>query len=325
MYQKINKVTSTQEGNYKAGGNYNPGKTGIIIFHPANSDFLANADLATPAAKLAAVNALTVNDTYKTRAFALSNLIMPQKKGEDMTFEKRDQFTFQADNGTWEMWYTINGSYADYQKACKLLNGRGKQFRFVLGDLGDGAGKFNFRHSTTSTGVKGFKVHQITVLPLSEAIPGKAVEYQIRVAAADINEINKADHTEFGFNPYTDLNAIEDVFINQIASVTAATFKYNVSGVGGEENFAELYKGTSELKRTGAWSVVNAAGVTIPILSIAAVLTGTETTAFALALDGTDPSYVVGQKAYIKMPAPSVIFGYTGIYMESNIMEVTLT
>lgn len=324
---QINKVTAPETANYRPGGTYNVGKTGALFLHPAKNDFLSNANLQTTALKLAAIQALLVNSDKKARAQFMGNLIMPENKGEGMTFDTRDQYKFAAEPGTFDLLLTIKGTYADYQKARKMLK-NARKYKFILADLGDGTGgNFNIRHTVTSTGIAGFRIFQAHVMPLTEPTPGKPVMYQIRLAAEDINEINTASHTELGFNPYTDLQSslIEDVWLSQITSGTAGTFKFTVSGVEGEENFAELYKGTGELKQVGAFTVVNAAGVAIPKSSISGVLTGSETTGFALALDTLDASYTVGQKAYIYLSAPATIQGYTGLYMESNRLEVVLT
>lgn len=317
MTMVINQGIKAQNKNVRQGGGTKQvTKVTSLFFHPANYDFISNADLATPQAS---IQAALVHANPLRRAIFIKNLIVPEPAGQAPGYEQRDGYNFKSDKGTWEMRWQINGTYSDYLKIKEWAK-YGKRHRFILG------GEDSFiRHQTTSTGIRGHRTHEVEVLPLTEPIPGAAVKYILRVAAASIDEIAEADMTDLTFNPETTLEGIEDVKLTLGTSGTNGTFRVALKGIADEVNFANEYQLNTELRQAGAFSFVNAAGATIGITAVNLVKQGNEVVAFDIVAN-TGSNYTPNQKGYIKLSAPATIAGYTnGVYMESNELEVTLT
>jgi len=299
----------------QGGAAKNPGKINTLFFHKPNLDFLKIADYGDPKT---AIQASLVNTDFSKRAFMIKDLIAPEKKGEDPGYEKRGQFSYKSDKGTWEYHWILNGTYADYLKvkwAVKNLRG----YLVVPGDENN-----YVRHKTVATGARGFRIHEIEVMPLTEAVQGAVVKYTLRLALADIDEIAEADMTDLTFNPSLTLEGVEDAPITLGVSGTAGTFRITAKAMAGELDLCKEYDENTELRQSGAFSFVNNAGLAIGITAVNAVKLGNDTIAFDIVAN-TAANYIVNQKGYLKWSAPATIFGYIGMYLDCVELEVTLT
>lgn len=312
--QVINKVSSVNTGNFEPYGAFDPGKIRGFFLHRKTADFLTTAQLATVQTTL---QAALDNNTYTSRFFFVHELIAPENNGEQVAYETREQFKYRSDNGTWDMVFTINGTYADYIQLQQLVAGKAKLYNIVFVDENN-----VMFHVNSSTGIKGFRLHALEVLPRTEAVSGSAVRYTIRIALKDINEYNTHKHTEMGFNPFTTLTGVEQVVLAAAGSSGNGVHEVTLRSIDSQENYVELYKAAGELKQAGAWSVTLEDGTAVTVTAVNLVTVGTEATQFSLVLDQTD--YTNGDKGFIKLSGVSTIKGYISNALESNEIEVTL-
>jgi hypothetical protein len=312
--QVINKVTSVNAGNFEPYGAFDPGKIRGFFLHRKTADFLTTAQLATVQTALQTA----LEASYTSRYFFVHELIAPEENGEAVTYESREQLKFKSDEGTWDKIFTINGTYADYIQLQELFAGKKSLYNIVFVDENN-----VMFHVKTSTGIKGFDLQALEVLPRTEPISGSAVRYQIRIALKNIKQYNTHKHTEMGFNPFSTLTGVEGVVIAEVQEVSNGVHDVSIRSIDEQENYADEYKGTGELRQVGAWSAtLKDGGAAVTITSIAEVLSGTEVTAFRFTFDQT--TYTNGQVVKLKLASVSTIKGYISNALESNEIEITL-
>lgn len=312
----INKVSGQGFTNFRKGGSFDPGKWRYYFFHRKEVDFLTTAQLATMQSTL---QTAMETATEKSRFFFVGEFLKMTNNGEGVAYQTVEQHKKRSDKGTIDIIQTLNGSWAEYQKLTKLLKYLGKNYKVVPVDE-----NFVIYHNVTATGICGFTPHELHTLPITWPIQGQAAEYMARVALKNIDEIDNCYHTELGFDPTT-LTAVEDVTLSSFTSGTAGTLNVAIEAVEGEENYAELYQGTSELRQTSLFTAVDASGGAITISSLALVMDGTKVKGFAFAMDTSDPQYVVGQPLYLKIASTTGTKTATGVAMQSNTLQITMT
>lgn len=315
--QVTNKVSSVNTGNFKADtGAFDPAKIKGFFLHRKNVDFLSTAALATVQTTL---QAALENNTYTSRFFFVHGLLAPENNGEGVTYETREQLKYKSDKGTWDMIYTLDGTYADHIMLKTLFAGKSRLYNAVLVDANN-----VMLHVDTSTGIKGFDLHALEVLPYAQAVSGTAVKYMIRIALKDIEQYDSASHTEMGFNPFSTLTGVEPVTIKEVQEVSNGVHDVSIRSADRQINYADEYSGTGELRQVGAWLAnLKATGVAVTITSIASVTSGTEVTAFRFTFDQT--TYTDGQVVILKLNTVSTIKGYLVTNaLESNEIEITL-
>lgn len=313
--QVINKVSSVNSGNFEPYGAFDPGKIRGFFLHRKGTDFLTTAQLATVQTTL---QAALENNTYTSRFFFVHELIAPENNGEAVAYETREQLKYKSDKGTWDMIFTVNGTYADHIQLHQLLLGKSRLYNIVFVDENN-----VMLHLETSTGIKGFDLHALEVLPRTEPVSGSAVRYQIRIALKDIAQYDTCLHTEMGFNPFSTLTGVEQVVLASAGSSGNGVHEFTLRSPDRQENYVELYKAAGELKQAGAWLVnLKEGGTAVTVTAVNTVLSGTEAIQFSLVLDQTD--YTNGDEAIVKLNTVSTIKGYIDNALESNEVEITL-
>lgn len=316
--QVINQVTSSNNGNFDAGvGAFDPAKIRGIFLVRRGQDLVATASLATASALQTAIQAKLDNNTYTSRAFFIHELIAPENNGEAVTYETREQLKYKSDKGTWDMIFTINGTYSQHIQLKDLVAGKARSYDVIFVDENN-----VIFHLVSSTGIKGMTLHALEVLPRTEPVSGTAVRYQLRVALKNIDDYDSHKHTELGFNPFTALTGVEQVVLTAIGSSGNGVHEVTLRSPDSQENYVELYKATGELKQAGAWTVTNQDGDVIAVTAVNLVLDGTEAVQFSLVLDQTD--YTNGDTGYIRLSSVTTIKGYLSNALESNVITVAL-
>lgn len=314
--QVINGVTSVNTGNFKADtGAFDPGKIRGFFLHSKGSDFLTSAQLATVQS---ALQSALEHNTYSSRFFFVHKLIAPENNGEAVAYETREQLKYKSDKGTWDNIYTLDGTYADHIMLKELLRSKARLYNIVFVDENN-----VMFHVDTTTGIKGFDLHALEVLPYTQAVSGSAVKYMIRIALKDIEQFDSHSHTEMGFNPFTTLTGVEPVTIAEVQEVSNGVHDVSIRSADRQINYADEYKGTGELRQSGAWLAnLKDGGAAVTITSVAEVLSGTEVTAFRFTFDQL--TYTNGQVVILKLNTVSTIKGYVSNALESNQIEITL-
>lgn len=316
----VNKVTVNASGNYAAGvGKFDPGKIRGIILHPDDADLLSTANLATPALRKAALQALLINQTYNNRAFFIHKLMMPTSNGEGVSYETREQHKKQVDKGTWDMLFVVDGTWAEYQALQNFHLRTGYLAAFVDEN-------WNLQHLNTETGICGLTVHEVSIPMFEEPETGKAVKYQLRIALSDIDEKKKAKHTELGFNPFhplTGLRGIEDTVIEKIANGSTGVFHISLKSADGQTNLVPNW--AAVLNVASAWKIVNATGAAVTIASVAIISEGLEQVAFALTCTTSGNYGTAGDTLYVSQASIATLAGLGVKYHESNIITVLAT
>lgn len=314
--------TSTTPGarNWAAGvGFKDPKKFKGVIFHPSDADLLSTANTATAALAKSALQALMINATYGNRAFMIHELKDPQDNGEKPGYETRAQFKKKTDKGTWDKIYTVECTWAEYQALRKFDLKKGLLASFIDEDN-------TLWHSITDTGICGFKIHEIDVLPFEEPMVGKAVKYQLRIALSDIDEMKGASHTELGFNPFhprTGLLGVQDVVISSYGSSgSSGVFWIVLKSQDSQTSLVD--KWSAILNTASAWTFNNSSGAAITISGVTIKTVGTTKVAFILTCT-TSGNYVASDVATLKLASISTLSGLGTPYYESNEMSITLT
>lgn len=314
--QVINKVTSVNAGNYKADtGAFDPGKIRGLFLHRKNVDFLTTAQLATIQTTL---QAALENNTYSDRFFFVPGLTMPENNGEAVAYETREQKKVKSDKGTWDYLFTIDGTYADHIMLKTLFAGKSRLYNIVFVDENN-----VMFHVDTSTGIKGFDLHALEVLPYTMPVSGSAVKYMIRIALKDIDQYDNHSHTEMGFNPFSTLTGVEPVVLASAGSSGNGVHEFTLRSADRQINYVNEYNASGELKQAGAWLVnKKSGGAAVAVTAVGVVTSGTEDIQFSLTLDQTD--YTNGDVAIVKLNTVSTIKGYISNAIESNEVEITL-
>lgn len=318
MAQVINKTPVAAEKNYApSNGKYDPGKTYGAIFHPKNTNLLTYAQRTDIVTNL---NAALVNASSSIRATFLRKFDpSPENNGEGVTFTTRGQKKKASEMGTWDMVFTLENPYADYIQAAELAP-QLKGTRCVLVDENS-----VMRHNETSThDIYGFLVDEVTVYPMSEAVLGETVKYQVRIALNDILEVSRAKHTHITNSLGAKVNAFDQTILTGVEQGTLTYNGTSANGVhtffveasSGEENLVALYPSTSQLKQVGAFPVTKADGTAVTTTSVDILSVNGEQVLIELTLDQT--SYTNGDAAYINGAAIATMFGYIGRYIKFN-------
>lgn len=313
--QVINQVTSANNGNYEPYGAFDPGKIRGLVLTRKGQDLLTTAQLSTVQTSL---QAKLEHNTYTSRAFFIHRLIEPEFNGEAQAYQSREQQKVLTDKGTWDYFFTIDGTFADNYQLIDLFSGKAKLYQACFVDENN-----VLLHDVSTTGIKGFDMTALEVLPIEMAMSGSAVRYRIRVALKDRAAFDQFKHTELGFNPFSELTGVEQVVIAEVQEVSNGVHDVSVRSIDSQENYADLYNGTGELRQVGAWSATLVdGGAAVTITSIAEVLSGTEVASFRFTFDQT--TYTNGQVVKLKLASVSTIKGYISNALESNEIEITL-
>jgi hypothetical protein len=314
--------TSTTAGarNWAAGvGNIDPKKFKGVIFHPNDADLLSTANTATAALIKSGLQALLINATYANRAFMIHEIKDPQDNGEKQGYESRQQLKKKTDKGTWDKIFTVECTWAEYQALLRFDGKRGYNAAFIDEDN-------VLWHLVTDTGICGFKIHEIDVLPYEDPTTGKAVKYQLRIALSDINEIKTAYHTQMGFNPFhptTGLIGVQDVVIDSYGS-SGSSGVFWITLKSQDKQTSLVDKWSAILNTASAWTFNNSSGSAITISGVTIKTVGTTKVSFILTCT-TSGNYVASDVATLKLASISTLSGLGVKYYESNEMSITLT
>ncbi len=316
----INKVTGVNSGNFAAGtGKFDPGKIRGVIFHPFNADLLSTANLATMALRKSALQALLILQIYANRAFFLHKLHIPTSNGEAPGRETRGQLKTLTDKGTWDMSFVVECTWAGYQQLQNFHLRKGMLAVFIDEN-------WNLQHLTTDTGICGFSLHQLEVLPFGEPDTGKAVKYELRIALADIDEKKRAKHTDLGFNPFhplQGLKGIDDTVLEEVTPGGAASGVFHIAlkGTDGQTNLVPDL--AAILNTASAWNLVNASGAAVTISGVTVHSTGMEKDAFILTCTTTGNYGTAGDPLYLSQANIATLAGLGVKYQESNVLQIT--
>lgn len=324
MATVINRVSNNATGNLAMGvGQYDPAKIRGAIFHPFDADLLSTANAQTATLRKTNLQNLLINATYANRAFFVHKLIMPENNGEAVQYETREQLKKQTDKGTWDMIFTVEQTWAEYQMLRKFHLRKGLSVAFI--DENN-----VLRHINTATGIAGFDVHEISVPAITEPVTGAVVKYQLRIALADIDQINGSacKHTELGFNPFsptTGLLGVQDWVLEDVTpgGASAGVFDFALYGADSQKLLVDKY--SAVLNVAGAWDVRAADdNAAITVSSVTVVTTSGEKVAFRLTLDTSDTDYDIGDTLNVKLASIATLSTTYNIkYAETNTVNVT--
>lgn len=319
----VNEVTVATDTNYVFGkGDFNPGKMRGFFFHKNGTDLLTTAQLSDPKTNLQTAMVAA----YSSRVFMVGVFDNVENNGEGVGYETRDQFKFKADKGTWDMICTLNENYAAHLEMASFL--KGKQGRYSVAPIVEVDGGYVVLCKETSTGVRGFSIHQAHTLPYEYAATGSVGKSRLRIAVKNIDEISLADHVELTdadntffevFDETDGLIGVEQAHIKEISSPSNGVHIFEVHGAGKEENICEQYP--TDFMETDSIDVVLSDGTAVTVTAAAAVSVGGTVKRIQLTLDQTD--YTNGDVGYVSINQSAT---YTNIsrYLNSKIITISL-